>query len=122
MTAARILPTACVALSVAIAGLLFAPVFGLGALLLPVGVVAAVVFAVAALCSGKAALEPWRPVLALVAGLLAVTETVLWPTTSSGLPTGETVSGRVAGVTDSWRLALQSTWPARPDATVLLFV
>jgi transglutaminase-like putative cysteine protease len=40
----------------------------------------------------------------------------------SGLPTGDTVRALVAGLTDSWQLTLQSTWPARSDPELLLFV
>jgi protein-glutamine gamma-glutamyltransferase len=46
----------------------------------------------------------------------------LWATTAAGLPTGGTLSALWAGVTESWQLTLQSTWPARPDAELLLFV
>ncbi|SFB35913.1 Transglutaminase-like superfamily protein [Amycolatopsis marina] len=118
----RAVTTGCVVLAAAVAGLLFAPVFGLPALLLPLGLLAVAVFAVAVLCSRHEALVPWRPLLVTGAGLLVVTETVLWPTTIAGLPSGETVRALVAGATDSWQLALQSTWPARPDAALLLFV
>ncbi|MEV4757334.1 transglutaminase domain-containing protein [Micromonospora sp. NPDC049559] len=120
--AARAVPTVCPVLAAALAGLLFAPVFGLSALLLPVGVPAAAVLLGAAVCAGRSALEPWRPLLLAGAGLLAVTETLLWPTTRAGLPTGATGRALLAGVTDSWQLVLQSTWPARPDPELLLFV
>ena len=118
----RAVPMVCVVLAAAMAGMLFAPVFGVPALLLPVGVPAAVVLLVALVSTGREALRDWRPPLAALAGLLAVTETVLWSTTVAGLPTARTVRALAAGVTDSWQLALQSTWPARPDPALLLFV
>lgn len=102
--------------------LLFAPVFGLGPLLLPVALVVAVGFGVVEACRHWPALVPWRPVLLLLLGLLALVEALLFPTTASGLPTGETVHVLAAGLTDSWQLTLQSTWPARADAELLLFV
>ncbi|WP_020673999.1 transglutaminaseTgpA domain-containing protein [Amycolatopsis nigrescens] len=122
MTTARVLPSACVVLAAVLAGLLFAPVFGMAPLLLPLAVPAAVVLAVAAGTSRREALVPWRPVLTPLAGLLAIVETLLFPTTVAGLPTGETIRALVSGATESWRLALQSTWPAQPDPTLVLFV
>ncbi|WP_158883339.1 transglutaminaseTgpA domain-containing protein [Amycolatopsis anabasis] len=103
-------------------GLLFAPVFGISALLLPLAVVAVACLAANELAARVAALAPWRPVLALALGLLGLAETVLHGTTRAGLPTGATVRALVSGVTDSWQLTLQSTWPARPEASLLLFV
>jgi hypothetical protein len=114
--------SACVVLAAAVAGLMFAPVFGVPALVPAVGVPAAVVAVVAALVSGRAGAAPWRPLLLAVAGLLAVVETTLSATTMVGLPTGETLNALALGVTDSWQLALQSTWPARADPDLLLFV
>jgi hypothetical protein len=103
-------------------GLLFAPVFGLAPLAVPLALVVVTGFAVAEVCRHRPALTPWRPVLALVAGLLALVELLLFPTTAGGLPTGETVRALAAGMTESWQLTLQSTWPARADAELLLFV
>jgi transglutaminase-like putative cysteine protease len=103
-------------------GLLFAPVFDIGALLLPLALVVAAGFAVSELCLRMPALVPWRPVLVFVAGLLALSEAMLFPTTLAGLPTAETIRALVAGVTESWQLTLQSTWPARPDPELMLFV
>ena len=37
------------------------------------------------------ALRPWRPVLALVVGLLAVVEVSLFATTGGGLPTADSL-------------------------------
>ncbi len=102
--------------------LLFTPVFGLGSLLLPLALVVATGFGVVEACRRWPALEPWRAVLMLVVGLLALTEALLFGTTMAGLPTGETVGALAAGLTDSWQLTLQSTWPARPDPELLLFV
>jgi len=113
--------TAGVVLAAAAAGMLFAPVFGVAALLVPVGVPAAAVLLVALLCTRPVAVD-WRPVLALLAGLLAVVASLLRPTTAMLLPTAGTARALGAGVTDSWRLALQSTWPARPDPDLVLFV
>jgi protein-glutamine gamma-glutamyltransferase len=103
-------------------GFLFAPVFGLGPLVLPLALIAVTAFAVAEACRHWPALVPWRAVLTLVVGLLALAEALLFPTTAAGLPTGETVRALVAGLTDSWQLTLQSTWPARSDPELLLFV
>lgn len=118
----RIVPTVCLALAAAVAGMLFAPVFGVPALLLPVGVPAATVLLVALACARREALLAWRPPLLALACMLAVTETLLWPTTVAGLPTARTLRALAAGFTDSWQLVLQSTWPARPDPALLLFV
>ncbi|MGI5151724.1 transglutaminaseTgpA domain-containing protein [Plantactinospora sp. CA-294935] len=118
----RAVPASCVVLAAVVAGMLFAPVFGVPALLLPVGVPAVAVLLATLACARRAALLPWRPLLLAVAGLLAVAETVLWSTTVAGLPTGRTLRALAAGFTDSWQLALQSTWPARPDPALLLFV
>jgi protein-glutamine gamma-glutamyltransferase len=112
----------CILLAAAVAGLFFVPVFGVAALLAPLLVPAVVLFGVAQLCARTEVLAAWRPLLLLVAGLLAVVETVLFSTTAAGLPTGETFSALASGITDSWRLALQSTWPARPSPDQLLFV
>jgi transglutaminase-like putative cysteine protease len=103
-------------------GLLFAPVFGVAALVLPLLVIGLVVYGVAELAWRRPSLVPWRALIALLLGLLALTETLLWPTTLAGIPTGETVRALAAGVTESWQLTLQSTWPARSDPELLLFV
>ena len=103
-------------------GLLFTPVFGLAALVLPLAVVVVACFAAAEVGRRRPALAPWRPVLALVLGLLGLVELLLFRTTVGGLPTGETVRALAAGLTDSWQLTLQSTWPARSDPELLAFV
>lgn len=106
----------------AVAGLLFAPVFGMGALLAPVLAVVVAGYLCVELTARWTRLAPLRPLLVLLVGLLAVVEVVLFPTTVAGLPTGETLGMLWHGVTDSWLLTLQSTWPARPVAEQLLFV
>lgn len=116
------LALALVVLAAAGTGLLFVPVFGLPALALPLALVAATTYATAEAARRWPALVPWRPAVALVAGLLALVETLLRDTTTGGLPTGATARALAAGVTESWQLTLQSTWPARPEAELLLFV
>jgi hypothetical protein len=104
-------------------GLLFAPVFGLTALLLPVSVAALAVLATALLCGrGPAGLADWRPLLTALAGVVAAGETVLWRTTTLGLPTTATLHGLADGVTQAWWRTLETTWPARPDPGLFLFV
>ncbi|MEU4744418.1 transglutaminaseTgpA domain-containing protein [Actinosynnema sp. NPDC023658] len=109
-------------LATAVPGLLFAPVFGLGALVPPIAGVVVACYAVFELCLRFPALRPWRPLLVLAAGALALVELALFDTTVGGLPTAASLTGLVAGVTDSWQLTLQSTWPVRPEADLLLFV
>jgi transglutaminase-like putative cysteine protease len=111
-----------VLLVAAVPGLLFAPVFGLWSLVAPIAVLLLVCYGVVELCARFGSLRPWRPVLVLVLGALGLAEVELAGTTVSGLPTAATVGGLVAGVTQSWQLTLQSTWPVRPDAELLLFV
>jgi transglutaminase-like putative cysteine protease len=109
---------AVVLLLTALPGLLFAPVFGFWALVLPVLAAGVVCFGVAELCARRRALLPWRPVIAAALGLVVVLEVVLRGTVSPG----EALHALVAGVTDSWRLTLQTTWPAPPDPALVLFV
>ncbi|WP_447008025.1 transglutaminaseTgpA domain-containing protein [Saccharothrix isguenensis] len=109
-------------LATAVPGLLFAPVFGLWALVPPIAVVVVACYAVVEVCLRVPALRPWRPLLALVVGALALVELALFDTTRSGLPTSDSLTRLLAGVTDSWQLTLQSTWPVRPEADLLLFV
>ncbi|WP_410663360.1 transglutaminaseTgpA domain-containing protein [Amycolatopsis sp. lyj-84] len=106
----------------AFGGLLFAPVFGLSALLLPLGVVTLAVYGVTELVRRYPGLVPWRPVLAVAAGLLAVIETVLPATTVAGIPTGESLAVLADGAVHGWQLTLQSTWPALPEPRLLVFV
>jgi protein-glutamine gamma-glutamyltransferase len=103
-------------------GLLFAPVFGITPLAIPLALIVLTGFAVVEAGRRWPALVPWRALLMLVVGLLALVEALLFATTVSGLPTGETVRAIAAGLTDSWQLTLQSTWPARPDPELMLFV
>jgi protein-glutamine gamma-glutamyltransferase len=111
-----------VLLAAAVPGLLFAPVFGLTALVAPIAVVLVACYAVVELCLRVSSLQPWRPVLAIVVGLVGLTEVALFDTTLGGLPTVDSLRALLAGVTDSWQLTLQSTWPVRPDSELLLFV
>lgn len=113
---------AAVLAAAAIGGLLFAPVFGLAALLLPVGAVVLVTYGVTELGRRYPRSVPWRPVFAVLAGLLAVIETVLPGTTVAGIPTGETLAVLADGAVHGWQLTLQSTWPARPEPRLLSFV
>jgi hypothetical protein len=111
-----------VVLAAGVAGLFFSPIFGLSALIRPIVAVALVCCLVVELGVRVPALLSWRPVLSLLAGLLAIVETVLFPTTAFGVPTASTVHELAMGVTQSWQLTLQSTWPARPEPDLLLFV
>ncbi len=108
--------------STAVAGLLFAPVFGLVPLLLPVFVVVLVGCGCVELGRLRPRSAAFRPVLVLVGGVLALIEVVLFPTTVAGLPTAESLGVVWRGLTEGWLLTLQSTWPARPDPEQLLFV
>jgi hypothetical protein len=112
----------CLLLATAVSGLLFAPVFGLWALVPPIAAAVVACYAVFELCLKAPALRPWRPLLALLVGALVLVELALFDTTRSGLPTLGSLRRLAAGVTDSWQLTLQSTWPVRPDADLLLFV
>lgn len=103
-------------------GLLFVPVFGLVPLVLPLALVVVTGFGVVEACRHWPVLVPWRAVLMVIVGLLALVEALLFATTLSGLPTGETLHALTAGLTESWQLTLQSTWPARSDPDLLLFV
>ncbi|GAB3452536.1 transglutaminase family protein [Actinophytocola sediminis] len=111
-----------VLLATAVPGMLFAPVFDVWALVAPIAAVLVACYLVFELCQRFPALRPWRPVLALLVGALALVEVALFDTTISGLPTMDSLRALLAGVTDSWELTLQSTWPVRPEAELLLFV
>ncbi|TDO50638.1 transglutaminase superfamily protein [Kribbella sp. VKM Ac-2527] len=113
--------TLAVVVAALIAGLCFGPVFGVAPLLLPVGVICLVAYGVTELCRYWQGLLPWRPLLMAFGGLLALIETVLQATTMAGLPTLESVRALGRGL-NSWQLTLESTWPARPDSELLLFV
>ncbi len=106
----------------ALAGLLFAPVFGITALLLPVGLVVAAGAAGAEVARRWPRLAGWQLPLTAAAALAALLATVLRPTTRYGLPTVESLRALRRGVTDSWRLTLQTTWPVGPAPDRLLFV
>jgi transglutaminase-like putative cysteine protease len=113
--------TIAVLVAALLAGLCFGPVFGVSALLLPVGIVCLAAYAVAELCRHWPGLLPWRPLLVAAAGLLAVIESVLRATTLAGLPTAASLRSLLGGLT-SWQLTLESTWPARPDPDLVVFV
>ncbi|GAB3413929.1 transglutaminase TgpA family protein [Flindersiella endophytica] len=102
-------------------GLCFAPVFGVPALAGPVLAVCVAGFLVVEGTRRWAALVAWRPVLFLVFGLLAVVETMLFSTTLAGVPTASTGRALASGVR-SWQRTLESTWPARPEPELALFV
>lgn len=104
-----------------LAGLCFSPVFGLTALVVPVVVVCLVVYGVTELCRYRPGLLPWRPLLTVLGGVLAIIETVLRATTITGLPTVQSVRALGRGLT-SWQLTLESTWPARPDPDLVVFI
>jgi hypothetical protein len=108
--------------SAGVAGLLFAPVFGLSALLVPVLVVVAFGYGCAELSARLPKTAPYRPFLVLLLGLLGLIETVLTSTTVAFLPTGASLAGLARGFAEGWQLTLQSTWPARPVPEQLLFV
>lgn len=111
----------CVLVSALMAGMLFGTVFGVAGLVLPLTVVCLLAFGVTEACRRLPALAAWRPMLICVAGLIGVCETVLFGTTAGGLPTGATLTALTGGL-DSWQATLQSTWPARADAELVLFV
>ncbi|MER7274626.1 transglutaminaseTgpA domain-containing protein [Dactylosporangium sp. NPDC000244] len=108
--------------STAVAGLLFAPVFGVWSLLPPVFVVVLAGYGAAELGAYRPALASWRPLLVPLAALLGLVELVLFNTTAAGLPTAASLRALQRGFADGWLLTLQSTLPARPDPEQLLFV
>lgn len=117
-TRRRTLAVLCGAL---LAGLCFGPVFSVRSLLLPVAAVCLMAYAITELCRYRPSLTPWRPLLIALAGLLAIIETVLRATTLTGLPTATSIRALGRGLT-SWHLTLESTWPARPDPDLVLFI
>lgn len=118
----RRLAVVCVLGAAALGGMLFAPVFSAQSLLLPVFAVVALVFLADEACRHWRWLTAVRPLLLLVAGLLGVIWTVLGATTVVGLPSARTLQLLGAGLTESWQLTLQSTWPARADPQLVTFV
>ena len=90
-------------LAAAVPGLLFEPVFGLRAVLAPIAVVLVGCLLVVEGCRRVPALGPWRPLLALLAGLLGLAETQLWHTTAAATANttvGSTTSAAAARVPD----------------------
>ncbi|MEU4193246.1 DUF3488 and transglutaminase-like domain-containing protein [Kribbella sp. NPDC026611] len=111
--------TIAVLAAVLIGGLCFGPVFGLASLWLPVGSVVLVAFVVTEVC--RHWLIGWRLLLLVGGGLLAIIETVLEATTVARLPTLASLRAIGHGLS-AWRLTLESTWPARPDPELVIFV
>lgn len=102
--------------------LLFWPVFGIGPLIAPLAGLVCVLWLL-----GEAAFR-WSPLaaarvpLSLVAGASVIVATALGSTAAGGLPTGETFSALADGAVNGWLRALDSTWPARPEPAVIVFV
>lgn len=113
--------TLAVIVAAFIGGVCFGPVFSVSALLLPVGAVCLAAFLITELCRNWTSLLPWRPLLLALGGLLAIIETVLRATTLAGLPTAESVRALGRGLS-SWQITLESTWPARPDPDLVVFI
>ena len=116
----RFAASAAVVIAAGVGGLLFQPVFTLPALLLPV--VAACVAVVAADLVSVRAPAFLRPPLALLFGLVSLIGTVLRPTLDGVLPTAATIRALGDGLLHGWLRTLESTWPARPEPQLLLFV
>lgn len=112
----------CVLAAAGLGGILFAPVFSAASLAGPIAAVVLLVFLADEACRQWPSLASARPLLTLLAGLLGVIWTVLGGSTVAGLPSADTVRLLADGVTQSWQLTLQSTWPARPEPQLLLFV
>ncbi|HEX8629673.1 MAG TPA: transglutaminaseTgpA domain-containing protein, partial [Catenuloplanes sp.] len=107
--------------TVAIGGLLFAPVFTAGELVLPVLAVAFLIGLVDQVALGRRGSAGWRAPLAVAAGAAALAGTVLRGPLTGGSP-GATVRAVRTGVVNGWRLTLDSAWPARPEPELILFV
>jgi transglutaminase-like putative cysteine protease len=116
----RFAACAAVVFAAGIGGLLFQPVFTLSALLVPVLAVCVAVVAADLVTVHTPAVV--RPPLALLFGLIALTGTVLRPTLDGVLPTSATMRALGNGVLHGWLRTLESTWPARPEPELLLFV
>ncbi|MGW7682302.1 transglutaminase family protein [Kribbella sp. NPDC054772] len=110
----RRLPILGVLAAAVVAGLLFAPLFGTSAVLLPMLAVAVVVYLVEEAILRRPQLARWRVPLTLVGGVAALLAVIpgaarrpvsLWEAVTSG-----------------WRRALESTWPASPSADLVAFV
>lgn len=107
--------------AVLVGGLCFGPVFGVGNLWLPVTAVCVVAYLATEACRQWPGLSAWRPLLVVAGGLLAIVETVLRATTAVGLPTVASVRALGRGMT-AWHQTLESTWPARPDPELVVFI
>jgi hypothetical protein len=114
-----------VVVAAALAGLLFGPVFGPGLtapVVRPIAVVAVVTYCCYELACRWPRFERWRPWVNVPVGLFGVVETTLHASTANSLPTAASVRALYHGGRDSWLLTLQSTWPARPDPGLVVFV
>ncbi|MFG1606757.1 transglutaminaseTgpA domain-containing protein [Actinoplanes sp. NPDC049265] len=99
----------------ALGGALFAPVFTISALLPALAVSALPVLLADQLSAGRPGARAWRAPLALVLALAGLAVLTL-----RGVDDPMTTV-RTA-VTQGWQLTLASTWPARPDPELMLFV
>ncbi|MFF0338335.1 transglutaminaseTgpA domain-containing protein [Kribbella sp. NPDC004875] len=110
----RRLPILGVLAAAVVAGLLFAPLFGTSAVLLPMLAVAVVVYLVEEAVLRRPQLARLRVPLTLVGGVVGLLAVIpgaarrpmsLWEAVTSG-----------------WRRTLESTWPASPSADLVAFV
>jgi hypothetical protein len=108
------LPIIGVLAACVVAGSLFAPVFGTGAVLLPTLAVALVVYVVEEAILHRPRLSRWRVPLTLGGGLVALAVVV----PGAALHPASLWHGVLTG----WRRTLESTWPARPDPDLATFV
>jgi len=110
-----------VIVATALAGLMFWPVFAPGALVTPLLAVCVPVWLVGLLLRGPR-LSFVRVPAGLLLGALVLVETTVRDTTRSGVPTAASARALYRGAVDSWVLTLDSTWPARAEPELLLFV
>lgn len=110
-----------VVLIAAIGGLLFAPVFTVAGLIVPVLAVAAAVGLADQLSLHRPGSTAWRPALAVAAGLTALAGTVLRDTLT-GYPAGDSARVLRTAVLHGWQLTLDAAWPAPTDPELVLFV
>lgn len=104
-----------------VAGLSFAPVFGFAALVVPLAALC-VAALVADLCTARAFALLRAPLL-LALAVVALTLSTLRDTAVAGVvPTGDTLAALLDGTVNGWSRTLDSTWPARPEPELFLFV
>jgi protein-glutamine gamma-glutamyltransferase len=113
---------AAVVVAAGFGGLLFAPVFGLRALAVPVAAVVAAVALTDQATGAKARRAGLRILFALAVGLVALVVTLPADGSSVGVPTAATLRAVATGAISGWARTLDSTWPARPDPSLLAFV